>query len=823
MQTMDRTEKRAIRPGVLIWTGVVLFLATGVVRGEGPRTRNAALVRSPCSLRTVARADQAGIAAWPGGTFPMLAALPGNTGELLPPSWWTFRHTATLVGGMTLVIVLGLGWVVLLRRQVAEQTRRLQERLKRELALERHYQELFENANDLIFTQDMEGRLTSLNPAARRALGYSEEEARHLTLDDILAPEFRERARHWRETKLAAGQMLTCECDFLSKDGRRINVEVSAQLLQREGRPTEIQAIGRDITERRRAEAALAETSSLFEALLENSPDLIYFKDRESRFVRYSRAFVQRFNLSHPDALKGKTDFDLFTPEHAQPAFEDEQTIIRTGQPIVGKLERETHTDGRVTWALTTKMPWRDAQGNIVGTFGISKDITAIKEAEARLAEEQQLFRLLLDNIPDVIYFKDRQSRFVRVSRSTAAKALAHAAKVDGFELPADPAAAASPETADRFAAFLVGKSDFDLFTPEHAQPAFEDEQTIIRTGQPIIGKLERETHPDGRVTWALTTKMPWRDTQGNIVGTFGISKDITAIKQAEAELDAAHKRLLEASRLAGMAEVATDVLHNVGNVLNSVNVSCALVLERMQTGNYANLLKIPAMLREHAGRLDEFLTVDSRGRLIPEYLTTFAESMRDRDQFVVGELQQLREHIEHIKQIVAMQQSYARVAGVEEQVDLRQLVEDALQINAAALGRHLVEVRREFEPVPPVLTDKHRVLQVLVNLIRNAKYALSDATRPDKLLTVRVGRNGNGLVHVQVVDNGVGIAPENLTRIFAHGFTTRRNGHGFGLHSSALAAKELGGTLSAHSDGPGQGAVFTLSLPLQRPGTSAS
>jgi PAS domain S-box-containing protein len=535
------------------------------------------------------------------------------------------------------------------------------------------------------------------------------------------------------------------------------------------------------------------DASGPLRALLDNSPDAIYFKDRNSRFVHFSKFFSQLLGVDDPEAIRGKTDFDLFTEEHARPAFEDEQEIIRTGEPIVGKLEKETHRDGRISWVLTTKMPWRDANGDIIGIFGISKDVTALKQTEDKLANERELFHTLLDHIPDRIYFKDRQSRFVRFSKSFEA---CH--NISSEE--------------------IIGKTDADLFTEEHARLALEDEQAILRTGKPLIGKMEKETHPDGHVTWALTSKMPWRDAGGNIIGTFGISKDVTALKLAEAELESAHQRLVETSRLAGMAEVASDVLHNVGNTLNSINVSCSLVIDAIKRLNFSNLARIPALLQENAGRLDEFLTTDPRGKHLPQYLAGIHEKFEEQKGFFLLELGQLREHIDHIDQIVAMQQSYAKVAGVQEAVDIARLVEDAIQINAAALQRHTIQYRRDLEPLPPILVDKHKVLQVLINLIRNAKYALSESQCPQKLLTLRARRAAEGQVEIQVIDNGVGIPAENLTRIFAHGFTTRRNGHGFGLHSGALAARELGGALSAQSDGPGHGATFTLTLPFRSP-----
>lgn len=183
----------------------------------------------------------------------------------------------------------------------------------------------------------------------------------------------------------------------------------------------------------------------------------------------------------------------------------------------------------------------------------------------------------------------------------------------------------------------------------------------------------------------------------------------------------------------------------------------------------------------------------------------------------IVSELDSLRRNVEHIKEIVAMQQNYAMVGGVKEMINVVDLVEDGMCLNEGGLRRHGVEVGREFEPVPPMNAEKHKILQILVNLIRNAKYACGESGRPDKRMTLRVV-NGDGRVKMSVMDNGIGIPPENLTRIFNHGFTTRKNGHGFGLHSGALAAKAMGGSLTVLSGGAGQGAAFTLELPCPTP-----
>jgi two-component system NtrC family sensor kinase len=263
------------------------------------------------------------------------------------------------------------------------------------------------------------------------------------------------------------------------------------------------------------------------------------------------------------------------------------------------------------------------------------------------------------------------------------------------------------------------------------------------------------------------------------------------------------------------MAEVATGVLHNVGNVLNSVNVSSTLVCDGVRQSKLPTLVRTAAVLREHAHDLTSFFSRDPRGRILPELLTQLAEHLSHEQTHALKELESLTKNIAHIKDIVAMQQSYAKVSGVAESLPLAGLVEDALQFNIAAFTRHGVSVVRQYEQVPPVTVDRHKVLQILINLMHNAKYAMDEAQQEDKLLVLGIARNGEDRVRITVGDNGMGISSENLTRIFSHGFTTKRNGHGFGLHIGALAAREMGGSLTAHSDGPGRGATFTLELPL--------
>lgn len=282
-----------------------------------------------------------------------------------------------------------------------------------------------------------------------------------------------------------------------------------------------------------------------------------------------------------------------------------------------------------------------------------------------------------------------------------------------------------------------------------------------------------------------------------------------------EAKVRERTEEMLEISRHAGMAEVATSVLHNVGNVLNSVNVSTTLLSERLRHTKASQVAKLAALVEQHQADLGEFVTKDPRGRMIPDYLKKLADSLADERSAVEAELAQLQANVENIKQIVAMQEAYAGPSGMMETIELVELVEDALRIHSDSLARHGVKVRCEFEARPVIRTDKHKVIQILINLIRNAETACIEGPHAEKRIRVRTTAS-DGWVRIEVIDNGVGIPPENLTRIFQLGFTTRAQGRGFGLHTGALAAKELGGALRVRSDGPGRGATFTLELPAE-------
>ncbi|PTY05410.1 histidine kinase [Opitutaceae bacterium EW11] len=443
--------------------------------------------------------------------------------------------------------------------------------------------------------------------------------------------------------------------------------------------------------------------------------------------------------------------------------------------------------------ALATVTVLRATKGFPDTLVIVARDISETRRSVLALKRDQRYLRALIENVPDIIYFKDLESRLVRVNYSYSRRC-----------------GVADPE-------MLVGKTDFDLFTAEHAQAAYDAEQEIIRTGRPVLNLEEKETWPDGRITWVATNKMPFYNEYGQVVGTFGVTRDITARKHTEAALAESQRRLIEASRLAGMAEVASGVLHNVGNAFNSVNTSASLIGDHLRVSRLGNLAKVVQMLEEHSADLVQFLTEDARGRQLPVYLKQLASQLVNERDSLVGELETLRKGIEHIKAVIAMQQSYAHASSLLEDLSLAELLDEALLISASSLTKNRVNIVRDFAPTAPVHAARHRVLEILVNLIRNAEQAMADVPENERRIAFIIRPSDESRVRLSVRDNGVGIPKENLHRIFSFGFTTKRKGHGFGLHNSALAAKEMNGVLQAFSEGPGKGAEFVLVLPTSQ------
>ncbi len=344
-------------------------------------------------------------------------------------------------------------------------------------------------------------------------------------------------------------------------------------------------------------------------------------------------------------------------------------------------------------------------------------------------------------------------------------------------------------------------------------------DQRLHASNEMLSAEITERTNAEGRLT-EKTTQLEDEVEERRAIQTeleeqkISLEKEIDERKRMEREIEKIHRELMQASHQAGMAEVATSVLHNIGNVLNSINVSATLAEEKLKQFRVTNLAKAADLLEARAAE-PGFLTTDAKGKLLPGFLKTLSEDWTNLLAGSGRELKSLRQNVEHVKEIVATQQEYARFSGLIEKVKVSEMVEDAIRMNADALNRHEVELVRDYRADGMIEIEKSKLLQILVNFIQNAKQACVESARPDKRIVLRLQQPAPGKIQIEVIDNGVGIPTENMTRIFNHGFTTRKSGHGFGLHSSANAAKVLGANLTVRSDGVGHGATFALELTL--------
>lgn len=321
----------------------------------------------------------------------------------------------------------------------------------------------------------------------------------------------------------------------------------------------------------------------------------------------------------------------------------------------------------------------------------------------------------------------------------------------------------------------------------------------------------------DGREAYvsehAKAAKLPF---DGVVVR--GILVDITRRREAEQVNNEMHKMMLEASRQAGMAEVATGVLHNVGNVLNSLNVAAKLLSERLQKSRFDKLCQATEMLKEHLPDDPEFFVKDSRGQALPGYLADLSTYLREEQGRLSETTSDMIERIEHIRDMIMLQQMHSAVRPLLESLDLATVMDEAVRLEMSVYGTHQdIRIERQYVDIPPVYLPRSLLLQILVNLVANACQAMAKTPPDERLLTLRVVPLAEDRVRICVEDNGCGIDSRHLTKIFKQGYTTKSDGHGFGLHHASLLAADMGGELKAESDGPGKGARFMLDLPAAK------
>ncbi len=483
-----------------------------------------------------------------------------------------------------------------------------------------------------------------------------------------------------------------------------------------------------------RKEYELTREQDLLHALLDNIPDAIYFKDRQSRFIEVNKAMTRSYGFG-AESILGKTDFDLFTEEHARPAFEDEKEIMRTDTPIIGKLEKETLTNGQIRWVSTTKLPLKDAQGNITGTMGISRNITELKEAEDSLARERNLLRTVLDNVPDRIFVKDTHGHYIATNKKHM--------KFLGAKSEQE----------------VIGSTLFDHVPEETALKYQEMDEKIIQTCQGILNIEENRTHADGSIRWYLTSKVPLIDADGKIVGLVGISRDITeqkkneeALKNAITILNETQLQLIEAEKLKTVGRLAAGVAHEVKNPLSVVMLGVDFLKGRL------------------AGNKD------------------FVELLEDMQQAVTKANDVVFELLDY--------STPHEINMVPTQ--LNDLVHRVLGLMRHNLNEAHVTLVDETTPdLPEVLVDAPKMEQVFINLVLNAISFMSQGgdllIRSYSQRMQSAGANvssemtelfriGDRIVVIEVVDSGPGIDPKYKDKVFDPFYSTKSTGEGTGL-----------------------------------------
>ena len=593
-----------------------------------------------------------------------------------------------------------------------------------------------------IFSATREGLIATWNAGAERMYGYTEEEikGKHIS---ILIPEDRSSSAANRERLYRGEALARYEFEHIRKDGLRLQVwDTLSPITDAAGVVIGISVISRDTTERKRAEAALIEERHLLHTLMDNLPDVIYFKDRDSRFTRINMAHAKLFGLSDPREAVGKTDFDFFTPEHAQEAYNDEQEIITTGQPVVDKAEKETWPNGRETWVSTTKVPLRDVGGNIVGTFGVSRDITERRRAEAERARlvtaiEQSAEGVVITNTTgDIEYVNPSFTRITGYGREEA-----------------------------------LGQN-LRILKSGHHDPVFYQRlwATILR-GEIWHGELINR-RKDGTIYTEEQNIAPVRDARGEITHFIVTKQDVTERKRLE-------EQFRQAQKMEAVGRLAAGVAHDFNNLLTVINGYSALVLERLHSSDPIR------------GPITEIRRAGDSAASLTRQLLAFS-----RQQVLAPRVLDLNSLVTDVEKMLR------RLLG--EDIDLA-IVRDP------ALGR--------------VKADPGQIEQILMNLAVNARDAMPEGGKlvietanielDDTHASIHPVAAPGRYAMLTFIDTGIGMDAKTQSRIFEPFFTTKELGKGTGLGLATVygIVKQSGGYIWVYSE-PGRGSTFKIYLP---------
>ena len=670
---------------------------------------------------------------------------------------------------------------------------RLQRSLEELARSEERYRTLASVSSTIVWIANPDGTITRNCPSWQAYSGQSHHQEVGWGWTEAMHPDDCDRVIADWQRAIPLKQAHFTECRLRRKDGEFRHFCVRAvPIIETDGSLREWVGTCTDITEQKQAEAASRDSEEKFRQLAENISDVFWVTSTDFQQIIYISPAYEK--------IWGQPASGLFTNPHQWLEAilpEDRARVMAEFAPVLNNLNcasteyRIRRPDGQIRWIHDRGFQVRDAAGNFIRIAGIASDITEKKNADLALQKSEERLRRYFDlgligisiGSPDKA-FLDANEELCRITGYSREELL----QKTWLELTHPDDQNSSAETHDKI---LAGQLDGYTF-----------EKRYIRK--------------DGDIIHVAVSVKCARNSDGAVEYFVALIKDITARRKAEAQLKETQADLLLASRRAGMADVATNVLHNVRNILNSVNITSSCLAEGASKSKAGDLGRLAALLQEHQHDLAGFFTSDPRARQIPGYLNLLANHLAREQAEALKSLEQLRKHIDHINGIVSLQQAFAKSPDLADVANIPLLLDDALGMISGGRGRGEIEIAREIQPMPPVQLQKHKVLQILVNLLRNAREACVASSSAKKKIGIRASIE-NSLICIAISDNGVGIPAENLPRIFQHGFTTKLDGHGFGLHGSATCAHEMGGTLTVESGGSGRGATFKLCIPLEQ------
>lgn len=544
----------------------------------------------------------------------------------------------------------------------------------------------------------------------------------------------------------------------------------------------------------------------LFLTLFDHIQSIILLLKCDGTILAINHQAEKIFNLSSKDCLN-KNIFSLLSSTQ----FGFTQQDLQMLKSNLTNIHSELNING-TQLAISWNLSLIQNENNATAILMVGDDITEQKKYKNSTLYMEKI----IDILPGVMWWKDTQGKYIGCNQAML--------KICGLTAKEN----------------FIGKTDYDMpWTKEESDHYTDDDKAVMLSKKAKLNIEETQTFPDGRKTVLLTNKVPVFDELGNIMGTLGTFLDITERKEKEDEINVTNEKLKSAlaeiqavreievklrnelitsARLAGMAEVSTSVLHNVGNVLNSVNTSVYIINQSFSTSPLINLEKTIELLGQHQADIGSYLTADDKGKMIIPYLKSYIDVTKKTYENIHHEINMLSANLEHILAIISTQQTMSSFAGFNEVINLSELIQNAILISMSTVSNDMIKLVTNYQETKLINIDRVKLLQIIVNIIKNATEALFESKNTEKILQINVFAKDKDYFCIEISDNGCGIDSENINKIFTHGFTTKKKGHGFGLHNCIISAKEMGGTITVESLGSNKGSTFFITLPFNPP-----